>query len=115
MLNPVLRSWGVDVTPLRRMGFGIAFSGFAWIAAGAIQLAIDGGDAVSIIWQVLPYVLLTFGEVGVRSSSRLPLAGARDGIRCRITIELRGNDARSVTYSVSAAWKSLPRRHAHPR
>ena len=32
-------------TALRRMGFGIAFSGLAWIAAGAIQLAIDGGDA----------------------------------------------------------------------
>jgi dipeptide/tripeptide permease len=60
VLYPALRRWGVVVTPLRRMGFGIAFSGFAWIAAGAIQLAIDGGDAVSITWQVLPYVLLTF-------------------------------------------------------
>ena len=50
------------------MGFGIAFSGFAWIAAGAIQLAIDGGDAVSITWQVLPYVLLTFGEVLVSAT-----------------------------------------------
>ncbi len=50
------------------MGFGIAFSGFAWIAAGVIQLAIDGGDAVSITWQVLPYVLLTFGEVLVSAT-----------------------------------------------
>ena len=58
LLYPALRRWRVDVTPLRRMGFGITFSGFAWIAAGAIQLAIDGGDAVSITWQVLPYVLL---------------------------------------------------------
>jgi hypothetical protein len=37
-------------------------------AAGAIQLAIDGGDAVSITWQVLPYVLLTFGEVLVSAT-----------------------------------------------
>jgi POT family proton-dependent oligopeptide transporter len=44
VLYPALRRWGVNVTPLRRMGCGIAFSGFAWIAAGAIQLAIDGGD-----------------------------------------------------------------------
>ena len=50
------------------MGFGIAFSGFAWIAAGAIQLAIDGGDAVSIAWQMLPYLLLTFGEVLVSAT-----------------------------------------------
>ena len=51
------------------MGFGIAFSGLAWIAAGAIQLAIDGGDAVSITWQMLPYVLLTFGEVLVSATA----------------------------------------------
>ena len=55
VLYPALRRWGIVVTPLRRMGFGIAFSGFAWIAAGAVQLAIDGGDAVSITWQALPY------------------------------------------------------------
>jgi POT family proton-dependent oligopeptide transporter len=36
VLYPTLRRWGVDVTPLRRMGFGIAFSGLASIAAGAI-------------------------------------------------------------------------------
>ena len=51
------------------MGFGIAFSGLAWIAAGAIQLALDGGDAVSPIgWQALPYALLTFGEVLVSAT-----------------------------------------------
>ena len=69
VLYPALRRWGLDVTPLRKMGFGIAFSGFAWIAAGAIQLAIDGGDAVSITWQMLPYLLLTFGEVLVSATA----------------------------------------------
>jgi POT family proton-dependent oligopeptide transporter len=68
VLYPALRRIGVEVTPLRKMGFGIAFSGLAWIAAGAIQLWIDGGDAVSIAWQVLPYVLLTFGEVLVSAT-----------------------------------------------
>ena len=62
VLYPALRRLGIEVTALRRMGFGIAFSGLAWIAAGAIQLSIDGGDAVSIVWQMLPYALLTFGE-----------------------------------------------------
>ena len=68
VLYPLLRRLGIDVTPLRKMGFGIAFSGLAWIAAGAIQLSIDSGDAVSIVWQVLPYVLLTFGEVLVSAT-----------------------------------------------
>jgi POT family proton-dependent oligopeptide transporter len=68
VLYPALRRLGIEVTPLRRMGFGIAFSGVAWIAAGAIQLAIDGGEPVSIAWQVLPYALLTFGEVLVSAT-----------------------------------------------
>jgi POT family proton-dependent oligopeptide transporter len=68
ILYPALRRVGIEPTALRRMGFGIAFSGLAWIAAAAIQLAIDGGDAVSIVWQVLPYALLTFGEVLVSAT-----------------------------------------------
>jgi len=68
VLYPALRRTGIEVTALRRMGFGIAFSGLAWIAAGMIQLAIDGGSAVSVTWQVLPYVLLTFGEVLVSAT-----------------------------------------------
>jgi POT family proton-dependent oligopeptide transporter len=68
VLYPALRRAGLAVTPLRRMGLGIAFSGVAWIAAGGIQLWIDGGDRVSIAWQVLPYALLTFGEVLVSTT-----------------------------------------------
>ena len=68
VLYPALRRFGFEPTPLRRMGWGIAFSGVAWIAAGALQLAIDGGNAVSITWQVLPYALLTFGEVLVSAT-----------------------------------------------
>jgi POT family proton-dependent oligopeptide transporter len=68
VLYPALQRFGIEVTPLRKMGFGIAFTGLSWIAAGAIQLAIDGGDAVSVTWQVLPYALLTFGEVLVSAT-----------------------------------------------
>src|SRR5262245_12145615 len=68
VLYPALRRFGIEPTALRRMGSGIAFSGLAWIVAGLIQVAIDGGDAVSIVWQVLPYALLTFGEVLVSAT-----------------------------------------------
>jgi proton-dependent oligopeptide transporter, POT family len=68
VLYPVLRRFGYEPTALRRMGFGIAFAGLAWIAAGMIQLALDGGDPVSITWQILPYILLTFGEVLVSAT-----------------------------------------------
>jgi POT family proton-dependent oligopeptide transporter len=65
---PALRSIGVAVTSLRRMGAGIAFAGLAWIVAGILQLAIDGGSAVSLAWQIAPYVLLTLGEVLVSAT-----------------------------------------------
>src|SRR3546814_1610292 len=68
VLYPLLRRAGMEVTALRRMGAGIAFSGTAWIAAGMLQLWMDGGDAVSITWQVLPYALLTMGEVLVSAT-----------------------------------------------
>jgi POT family proton-dependent oligopeptide transporter len=68
VLYPTLKRFGFEPTALRRMGSGIAFSGLAWVAAGAIQLWIDGGDAVSVAWQVLPYALLTFGEVLVSAT-----------------------------------------------
>jgi POT family proton-dependent oligopeptide transporter len=69
VLYPVLRKLGFTVTALRRMGWGIAFSGVAWIAAGVLQLWLDGGAEVSLAWQSLPYLLLTFGEVLVSATA----------------------------------------------
>ncbi len=69
VLYPALRRLGFQRMALRRMGFGIAFSGLAWVAAGAIRMWIDGGDAVSISGQILPYALLAFGEVLVSATA----------------------------------------------
>ncbi len=68
VLYPLLRRLGWEPTSLRRMTSGIAFSGVAWIAVGAIQVAMDGGEPMHIAWQILPYALLTFGEVLVSAT-----------------------------------------------
>ena len=68
VLYPLLPRLGVKVTALRRMGVGIALAGVAWIFAGMLQLWIDSGQAVSIVWQMLPYVALTLGEVLVSAT-----------------------------------------------
>jgi POT family proton-dependent oligopeptide transporter len=68
VLYPLLRRLGYEPTALRRMTAGIAFSGLAWIVVGGLQVVIDGGDPLSIVWQVLPYALLTFGEVLVSAT-----------------------------------------------
>lgn len=69
VLYPLLRRIGFEPTALKRMGWGIAFSGIAWIGAGLIQLHIDSGASTSLAWQTLPYVLLTFGEVLVSATA----------------------------------------------
>lgn len=68
VLYPWLRRRGLEPTPLRRMGTGIAFSGLAWIVVGALQLSMDGGAKLPVLWQALPYALLTFGEVLVSAT-----------------------------------------------
>ncbi|QDA58361.1 MFS transporter [Thermomonas aquatica] len=69
VLYPALRRIGWEPTALRRMGFGIAFAGIAWVIAGLIQLKIDSGAQTSLALQTWPYLLLTFGEVLVSATA----------------------------------------------
>jgi POT family proton-dependent oligopeptide transporter len=68
VLYPLLRHFGFEMTALRRMTTGIAFAALAWVVVGVMQLVLDGGNAFSIAWQILPYVLLTMGEVWVSAT-----------------------------------------------
>lgn len=68
VLYPALKRFGWEMTALRRMTAGIAFAGLSWIVVGAMQVVLDGGTAFSIAWQVVPYALLTLGEVLVSAT-----------------------------------------------
>ena len=68
VLYPALRRFGYEPTALRRMTTGIVFAGLSWIVVGAMQLVLDRGNEFTITWQMLPYVLLTFGEVLVAAT-----------------------------------------------
>src|SRR5204862_4892687 len=52
----------------------------SWIVVGGMQVVLNGGNAFSIAWQILPYSLLTLGEVLVSATglefaySQAPLA-----------------------------------------
>ncbi len=82
VLYPALRKLGLEPTALRRMTTGILFSGVSWVVIGAMQVSIDGGAALSITWQVLPYALLTFGEVLV-SATGLEFAYSQAPLRMK--------------------------------
>jgi len=74
------RRGGRDLTSLGRMTTGMALTGMSWIVIGAIQLVLDSGTNMWIFWQVVPYLLLTTGEVLVSATglefaySQAPLA-----------------------------------------
>lgn len=80
VLWPYLRRRGREPTQLQKMTMGIALAACSWVVVGSMQLVIDGGTSFSITWQVLPYVLLTAGEVLVSATglefaySQAPLA-----------------------------------------
>jgi POT family proton-dependent oligopeptide transporter len=68
VLFPVLQKIGFTPTPLRRMTAGIAFSALSWLVIGTIQVSMDAGTPTSMAWQILPYALLTMGEVLVSAT-----------------------------------------------
>jgi POT family proton-dependent oligopeptide transporter len=68
VLYPALRRIGIEPTALRRMTVGIVFTALAWVVIGAIQVAMDNGTPTSMAWQILPYAILTMGEVLVSAT-----------------------------------------------
>jgi POT family proton-dependent oligopeptide transporter len=65
---PAFKRVGWEMTPLRRMTVGMFVAASSWVAAGLVQRPIDGGERLSILWQLGPYVLLTLSEVMVSTS-----------------------------------------------
>ena len=54
--------------PLKRMGLGILMAGIAYGAVAALQQRIDTGAQLSILWQCIPYFLLTLSEILVSTT-----------------------------------------------
>ena len=59
----------MKVTPLRKIGFGLALTGVAFAVTGLAQQAIDSGGKPHITWQIVAYAVLTFAEVLVSVTS----------------------------------------------
>lgn len=70
---PIMTLWlypalGRLATPLRRMSYGMFLSGLSFVIVAALQTRIDAGEKLSILWQVVPYVVLTIAEVFVSTT-----------------------------------------------
>ena len=67
-LFPAIERRGLSLTPLRRMGAGMVITGLSFAAVGILQALLDRGQPLSVLWQAIPYLLLTFGEVLVSAT-----------------------------------------------
>ena len=62
---PYIGRWGA---PLKRMGMGILMAGIAYGTVAALEYRINTGAQLSILWQCIPYFLLTLSEILVSTT-----------------------------------------------
>jgi len=60
---PGLVRLGWKVTPLGKMGVGMFLTVLSFVAMAVLQILLDGGARPHALWQVVPYLFLTAGEV----------------------------------------------------
>ena len=70
---PVMTLWiypllGKLATPLKRMSLGMFMAGFSFVVVAWIQSQLDAGKQLSILWQLLPYIILSVSEVLVSTT-----------------------------------------------
>jgi proton-dependent oligopeptide transporter, POT family len=63
IVYPFFKRLGWELSPLRRMPIGIALGATSFVIAGFLNMPVASGQKISIVWQVLPYVVLTIGEI----------------------------------------------------
>ncbi len=76
---------GIRVSPLRRMGTGLVLAAVAYVIVGGIQTRVDTGAHMSVLWQTIPYLILTTGEV-LLSTTGLEFAFTQAAAEMKSTI-----------------------------
>jgi POT family proton-dependent oligopeptide transporter len=60
---PWFEGRGVSLNPVRRMGWGMLLAAASFVLVGLIQISLDAGHRPSVLWQLLPYLVLTASEI----------------------------------------------------
>ncbi len=72
-------------TPLRRMTFGMILAALSFVICGFLQAEVAAGTQISVWWMILPYAILSAGEV-LFSTTGLEFAFSQAPISMRSTI-----------------------------
>lgn len=59
---------GRFASPLRRMSFGMFIASVAYLVVAALQAKIQSGAHLSVLWQIVPYIIMTTAEVLVSTT-----------------------------------------------
>ena len=59
---------GRFASPLRRMSMGMFLAAFSYVVVALLQARIDAGAHLSVLWQAVPYLILTTAEVLVSTT-----------------------------------------------
>jgi POT family proton-dependent oligopeptide transporter len=62
---PLAERLGFSLTPLRKMSIGMVLCAIAFAMVGGIQTWIDAGQKPSVLWQMIPYLVITCSEIMV--------------------------------------------------
>jgi POT family proton-dependent oligopeptide transporter len=68
VIYPLLEKFGTAVTTLRRISTGMFLAAASFVMIAFIEQKVAGGEKLSVLWQTLPYVVLTAGEVLVSNT-----------------------------------------------
>jgi POT family proton-dependent oligopeptide transporter len=82
---PAFAKWGIRPTLLRRMGSGMVLAAVAFLVSSMLQKRIEGGEKLGVLWQLLPYGVMTAGEVLI-SATGLEFAFSVAPARLKSTI-----------------------------
>ncbi|MBR5894834.1 MAG: hypothetical protein IKZ13_04770 [Akkermansia sp.] len=65
LVYPYIGKWS---HPLKRMGLGIVLAGGAYGIVAWLQTRLDTGEQLSILWQAIPYFVITVAEILVSTT-----------------------------------------------
>ncbi len=85
LIYPAFKKAGFELTPLRRMTLGLLLGSSSYVAAGLLNIPVEAGQRITILWQIVPYVLLTTAEILV-STTGLEFAYSQAPLRMKGTI-----------------------------
>lgn len=59
----VERVFKYEMTPLRKMGIGMFVAAVSFVFVAIFQYVLDSGEKISVLWQVIPFLVITMAEV----------------------------------------------------